>query len=98
MRAPTKDDKFCFRLWTVGRRAGTPFGDATRPVLDPVESVHRLAELGAYGVVTLHDDDLFPFGSGNPAGASFDADKAGEAGYGFVAMNQLALEHLVGVR
>jgi xylose isomerase len=49
MRAPTKDDKFCFRLWTVGRRAGTPFGDATRPVLDPVESVHRLAELGAYG-------------------------------------------------
>ena len=41
---------------------------------------------------------LFPFGSGNPAVASFDADKAGEAGYGFVAMNQLALEHLVGVR
>jgi len=30
--------------------------------LDPVESVHRLAELGAYGV-TFHDDDLVPFGS-----------------------------------
>jgi xylose isomerase len=30
--------------------------------LDPVESVHRLAELGAWGV-TFHDDDLVPFGS-----------------------------------
>ena len=30
--------------------------------MDPVESVHRLAELGAYGV-TFHDDDLIPFGS-----------------------------------
>jgi len=30
--------------------------------LDPVESVHRLAELGAYGV-TFHDDDVVPFGS-----------------------------------
>jgi xylose isomerase len=34
----------------------------TRPPLDPVESVHRLAELGAWGV-TFHDDDLIPFGS-----------------------------------
>jgi xylose isomerase len=30
--------------------------------LDPVESVHRLAELGAWGV-TFHDDDVVPFGS-----------------------------------
>jgi xylose isomerase len=30
--------------------------------MDPVEAVHRLAELGAYGV-TFHDDDLVPFGS-----------------------------------
>ena len=30
--------------------------------LDPVEAVHRLADLGAYGV-TFHDDDLIPFGS-----------------------------------
>src|SRR5947199_2623779 len=37
-------------------------GVATRPPLDPVESVHRLAELGAYGV-TFHDDDVIPFGS-----------------------------------
>ena len=59
---PTRDDKFTFGLWTVGWQARDPFGDATRPPLDPVESVHRLAELGAYGV-TFHDDDLIPFGA-----------------------------------
>jgi xylose isomerase len=60
--APTPADKFTFGLWTVGWQARDPFGDATRPPLDPVESVHRLAELGAYGV-TFHDDDLIPFGA-----------------------------------
>ncbi|CAB4950816.1 unannotated protein [freshwater metagenome] len=60
--APTPSDKFTFGLWTVGWQARDPFGDATRPALDPVESVHRLAELGAYGV-TFHDDDLIPFGA-----------------------------------
>ena len=59
---PTREDKFSFGLWTVGWQARDPFGDATRPPLDPVESVHRLAELGAYGV-TFHDDDLIPFGA-----------------------------------
>jgi xylose isomerase, Arthrobacter type len=54
---PTPEDRFTFGLWTVGWQARDPFGDATRPPLDPVESVHRLAELGAYGV-TFHDDDL----------------------------------------
>jgi xylose isomerase len=63
---PTPDDKFTFGLWTVGWQARDPFGDATRPALDPVESVHRLAELGAYGV-TFHDDDLIPFGSDDTA-------------------------------
>src|SRR3954463_162627 len=59
---PTKADRFSFGLWTVGWQARDPFGDAPRPALDPVESVHRLAELGAYGV-TFHDDDLVPFGA-----------------------------------
>ncbi|MFJ1925668.1 MULTISPECIES: xylose isomerase [unclassified Streptomyces] len=59
---PTPADRFTFGLWTVGWRGNDPFGDATRPALDPVESVERLAELGAYGV-TFHDDDLIPFGS-----------------------------------
>ncbi|GIF68915.1 xylose isomerase [Asanoa ishikariensis] len=59
---PTRADKFSFGLWTVGWQARDPFGDATRPPLDPVESVHRLSDLGAYGV-TFHDDDVIPFGS-----------------------------------
>ncbi|MDQ6849224.1 MAG: xylose isomerase [Actinomycetota bacterium] len=59
---PTRADKFTFGLWTVGWPGRDPFGDPTRPPLDPVESVHRLAERGAYGV-TFHDDDLIPFGS-----------------------------------
>ena len=59
---PTPQDHFTFGLWTVGWPARDPFGDPTRPALDPVETVHRLAELGAYGV-TFHDDDLIPFGS-----------------------------------
>ena len=60
--SPTPADKFTFGLWTVGWSARDPFGEATRPPLDPVEIVHRLAELGAYGV-TFHDDDLIPFGA-----------------------------------
>ncbi|SDB91928.1 TIM barrel protein, partial [Streptomyces sp. AmelKG-A3] len=59
---PTPEDRFTFGLWTVGWRGNDPFGEPTRPVLDPVESVERLAELGAYGV-TFHDDDLIPFGA-----------------------------------
>jgi len=62
---PTPQDRFSFGLWTVGWPARDAFGDATRLPLDPVESVHRLAELGAYGV-TFHDDDLIPFGSDEP--------------------------------
>jgi xylose isomerase len=59
---PTPADKFTFGLWTVGWQARDPFGEATRAPVDPVETVHRLAELGAAGV-TFHDDDLIPFGS-----------------------------------
>ncbi|MFI6888274.1 xylose isomerase [Streptosporangium canum] len=54
---PKPEDRFTFGLWTVGWQARDQFGDASRAPLDPVESVHRLAELGAYGV-TFHDDDL----------------------------------------
>ena len=59
---PTRDDHFTFGLWTVGWQARDPFGDPTRPPLDPIEAVHRLSDLGAYGL-TFHDDDLVPFGS-----------------------------------
>lgn len=58
---PSPADKFTFGLWTIGWTAKDPFGDATRAPLDTVEVVHRLADLGAYGL-SFHDDDLFPFG------------------------------------
>ena len=61
---PTREDKFSFGLWTVGWRAQDQFGSATREELDVVEAVHKLTELGAYGL-TFHDDDLFPFMSEN---------------------------------
>jgi len=64
---PTRADRFSFGLWTVGHPGMDPFGDPVRAWLDPVETVQRLADLGAYGV-TFHDDDLLPPGSdGSPA-------------------------------
>jgi xylose isomerase len=56
---PMPEDRFSFGLWTVGWRGVDVFGGAVRPPLDPVEAVHRLAELGA-AAVTFHDDDLVP--------------------------------------
>jgi xylose isomerase len=59
---PTREDKFSFGLWTVGWQGVDVFGGAVRPRLGPAEAVHKLAELGAYGI-TFHDNDVFPFGS-----------------------------------
>jgi xylose isomerase len=59
---PTPQDKFSFGLWTIGWQAQDQFGSATRKPLDTVEAIHKLAELGAYGL-TFHDDDLFAFES-----------------------------------
>ncbi|MCY0878730.1 MAG: xylose isomerase [Firmicutes bacterium] len=56
---PQPSDRFTFGLWTVGNRGRDPFGDAVRPPLNPVTTVQRLSQLGAYGV-TLHDNDLVP--------------------------------------
>jgi xylose isomerase len=64
---PTRADRFSFGLWTVGHPGMDPFGDPVRAWLDPVETVQRLSDLGAFGV-TFHDDDLLPPGSdGSPA-------------------------------
>jgi len=58
-RQPNPGDRFSFGLWTVGWTARDMFGEASRPPLDPIEAVHRLAELGA-AAVSFHDDDLVP--------------------------------------
>jgi len=57
---PKPEDKFTFGLWTVGSIGRDPFGGPVRQALSPVELVHLLAEVGAYGV-NFHDNDLVPF-------------------------------------
>src|SRR4051794_16814191 len=59
---PRPEHRFSFGLWTVGNPGRDPFGLPTRAPIDPVDSVRKLAELGAWGV-SLHDDDLVPWGS-----------------------------------
>ncbi len=59
---PHPEDHFTFGLWTVGNPGRDPFGQETRLPLDPVDTVHRLADLGAFGV-SFHDNDLVPWGS-----------------------------------
>lgn len=56
---PKPEHKFTFGLWTVGNTGRDPFGESTRNTLSPVELVHLLAEVGAWGV-NFHDNDLVP--------------------------------------
>lgn len=56
---PQPEHKFTFGLWTVGNIGRDPFGAPTRPVLTPVQLVHLLGEVGAWGV-NFHDNDLVP--------------------------------------
>jgi len=59
---PRPEHKFSFGLWTIGHPGRDPFGDATRPPIDPVDFVRGLAKIGAWGV-SFHDDDLMTFGA-----------------------------------
>jgi xylose isomerase len=56
---PQPHHKFTFGLWTVGNVGRDPFGEPVRWAMSPVEIVHLLAEVGAYGV-NFHDNDLVP--------------------------------------
>ncbi len=56
---PKPEDRFTFGLWTVGNIGRDPFGGPVRSPISPVEIVHLLAEVGAYGV-NYHDNDLIP--------------------------------------
>jgi xylose isomerase len=56
---PSPYHKFTFGLWTVGSAGRDPFGAPVRTPKSPVELVHLLAEVGAYGV-NFHDNDLVP--------------------------------------
>jgi len=56
---PKPEHRFTFGLWTVGNPGRDPFGSEVRKPLSPVQIVHLLADVGAYGV-NLHDNDLVP--------------------------------------
>lgn len=57
--SPKPEHKFTFGLWTVGNIGRDPFGGPVREAKSPVELVHLLAEVGAWGV-NFHDNDLVP--------------------------------------
>lgn len=56
---PGPEHHFTFGLWTVGNTGRDPFGEPVRAPLSPNYIVHKLGEIGAYGV-NLHDEDLVP--------------------------------------
>jgi len=56
---PKPEHKFTFGLWTVGNIGRDPFGEPVREPRSPVELVHLLSDVGAYGV-NFHDNDLVP--------------------------------------
>lgn len=56
---PRPDHKFTFGLWTVGNVGRDPFGLPVRDELSPVDIVHLLSDVGAYGL-NFHDNDLVP--------------------------------------
>jgi xylose isomerase len=59
---PRPEHKFAFGMWTIAHPGRDPFGEATRPPIDPVDFVYGLADIGAWGV-SFHDDDLLTFGA-----------------------------------
>ena len=58
--APKPENKFTFGLWTTANQGRDPFGEPTRPPLDPIKNIRKMAEIGAYGF-NFHDNDLIPF-------------------------------------
>ncbi len=56
---PGPEQKFTFGLWTVGSIGRDSFGEPVRQTMSPVDLVHLLAGVGAYGV-NFHDNDLVP--------------------------------------
>ena len=56
---PTRDHRFSFGL-SSSATSDDPFGEPTRAPLDPVETLERLADLGAYGGISPTITTLSP--------------------------------------
>lgn len=59
---PKKEHRFSFGLWCTANRGRDPFGEETRPRLDPLTNIMELGKRNVYGF-NFHDDDLIPFGA-----------------------------------
>ncbi|QAY63570.1 xylose isomerase [Xylanimonas allomyrinae] len=78
------DIKYSFGLWTTGWQGVDPFGDATRPHLDPAENIRKLAETGAHAF-TFHDNDVWPIdATDDEKRAAIESVKAAAAETGLV--------------
>jgi xylose isomerase len=58
-----KSDRFSFGLWTIMNVGRDPFGEATRPPIDPLDVIVELAKRNVYSF-ELHAEDLVPMGTG----------------------------------
>jgi hypothetical protein len=109
---PRPEHHFTFGLWTVGNPGRDPFGHEVRPPLHPIEAVHHLPGIGAYGV-NFHDNDLIsadtPAGTPTAVGdgsaaairdhaARLDEGALAAQHYGHERLDQLTVEHILGVR
>ena len=83
---PKPEHKFTFGLWTVGNVGRDPFGEPVRVNFTPIEIVHMLAEVSAYGV-NLHENDLIPIGAALK-----------KRGWAYERFDQLMVELPLGVR
>jgi xylose isomerase len=59
---PKKSDRFSFGLWTIMNTGRDPFGEPTRPPIDPLEVIVGLAKRNVYSF-ELHAEDLVPLGT-----------------------------------
>ncbi len=59
---PKKSDRFSFGLWTIMNVGRDPFGEATRPPIDPLDVIVGLARRKVYSF-ELHAEDLVPMGT-----------------------------------
>ena len=58
-----KSDRFSFGLWTIMNTGRDPFGEPTRPPIDPLDVIVELAKRNVYSF-ELHAEDLVPMGTG----------------------------------
>jgi xylose isomerase len=93
---PTPEDKFSFGLWTVQYPGRDPFGEALAFRADPeVRSALEEAELPELAVPTRAEGETW---GDLEAAHALDVEALGARGLAFERLDQLAMEHLYGVR